>query len=390
MSIKNQLDLNFYSRSKMTKPLSGYRMIELAGIGPCPYAGQLLADMGADVILINRPGKVPPMISNRGKRTMSLDLRTREGVSVLLDLARDCDVLFEGLRPGVVERLGIEPEACHAINPKLIYGRMTGWGQTGPWAKVAGHDINYISITGALGAMGKDGEPPTPPLNLIGDYGGGTMFLVTGILAALLQAEKTGKGDVVDAAMIDGVSSMMSMFYTLAGLGQWQPKREANLLDGGMPFYRCYQTKDEKFMAVGCIEPQFFAEMLLKLQIDPDGFGGQNDPSKHAKQHAELEALFASKARDEWAEIFDGSDACVSPILDYEEAASHPQNIARGGLKTQGNFIHPRSAPVFQSKPDDDAFEIPGCNDDTLAILESLGYDSEQIDELAGKSIIKP
>jgi len=232
-----------------TGPLSGYRIIELAGIGPGPYAGQLFADMGAEVILINRPGAMGdiPMISNRGKRTIKLDLRTPDGVKILLEIVKTADAIFEGLRPGVVERLGVGPEACHAINPKLVYGRMTGWGQTGPWAKVAGHDINYISITGALGAMGKKGEPPAPPLNLVGDYGGGTMFLVTGMLAALLKAEKTGTGEIVDAAMIDGVSSLMTMFHSLAGLGQWKPQRQSNLLDGAMPYYRCYTTQDKKF-----------------------------------------------------------------------------------------------------------------------------------------------
>jgi len=233
----------------MSGPLTGYRFIELAAIGPCPYAGQLLVDMGAEVILINRKNGLNfPNISHRGKKTLTLDLRSDEGVAILMSLVKTADALYEGLRPGVTEKLGIGPEDCQAVNPKLVYGRMTGWGQTGPWAKMAGHDINYIGLTGALGAMGKAGEPPTIPLNLIGDYGGGSLFLIAGMLAALLQVEKTGKGDVVDAAMIDGVSSMMTLFYTLAGLGQWSPQRESNLLDGAMPYYRCYATADDKFM----------------------------------------------------------------------------------------------------------------------------------------------
>ena len=375
----------------MSGPLSGYRIIELAGIGPGPYAGQLLADMGAEVILINRPGPMAqiPMISNRGKKTIVLDLRKAESVQVLLDLAKTADVVFEGLRPGVVEKLGVGPEACHAVNPKLVYGRMTGWGQSGPWAKVAGHDINYISITGALEAMGKAGEPPTPPLNLVGDFGGGTMFLVTGLLAALLKAEKTGKGDIIDAAMIDGASSMMSMFYSLSALGQWQEKREANLVDGGMPYYRCYATRDEKFMAVGCIEPQFFALMLEKLDIDPESFGGQNNPKNWPAQHAKLEAIFASKTRDEWAEIFDGSDACVSPVLSYIEAAEHPQNIARGGLKKERQFIHPGRAPKFASDADKFSNVISGANDHAAEILAIAGYEENKLDELRRQGILQ-
>ncbi len=372
----------------MTKPLNGYRIIELAGIGPCPYAGQLLADMGAEVIVVNRPGPTMPMISDRGKKTMVLDLSKPKAVEILLKLVKSADVLCEGLRPGVTERLGVGPTQCHAVNPKLVYGRMTGWGQTGPWAEVAGHDINYISITGALGAIGKRGEPPMPPLNLIGDYGGGSLFLVSGILAGLLKAEKTGQGEVVDAAMIDGVSSMMSLFYSLAGIGHWQPTRESNLLDGSMPYYRCYQTRDGKYMAVGCIEPQFFALMLSQLSIDPTQFGKQNDPSKHAEQHQKLEIIFSSKTRDQWAEIFDGSDACVSPVLNYEEAAAHPQNLARGGLKQQGQFLHPRSAPVFESNADDSEFAMPGPNDDTQPLLESLGYSANDIQQFTDDKVL--
>ncbi len=375
----------------MSAPLDGYRIIELASIGPGPYAGQLFADMGAEVILINRPGPMGhmPSISNRGKRTMVVDLRQAGGVTILLDLIKSADAIFEGLRPGVVERLGVGPKACHAVNPKLVYGRMTGWGQSGPWANVAGHDINYISITGALGAIGTPGEPPTPPLNLIGDYGGGAMFLVIGVLAALLKAEKSGHGDVVDAAMIDGVSSLMTIIHSLAGIGQWQTKRHSNLIDGGMPYYRCYTTKDEKFMAVGCIEPQFFAKMLSKLNIAPEDFGPQNSAKHFAKQHELLEIKFLSKTRQEWAGIFAGSDACVTPVLTYEEAAIHPQNMARGGLKKYGDFIHPRSAPVFLSHPEDGEFSIPGASDQCRDILTKIGYSADQIDALAANTVIE-
>lgn len=375
----------------MSAPLSGYRIIELASIGPGPYAGQLFADMGAEVILINRPSAVTaniPSISNRGKKTMVVDLRQPEGVAIALDLVKTADVIFEGMRPGVVERLGIGPEVCYKLNSKLIYGRMTGWGQTGPWAKVAGHDINYISISGALAAIGKAGEPPLPPLNLIGDYGGGTMFLVMGILAALLRAEKTGKGEIIDAAMIDGVSSLMGLFYSLDAIGQWKPERESNLIDGARPYYRCYKTLDDKFIAVGCLEPDFFTEMLSILGIDPETFGQQNDPKAWSAQHTKLEAVFASKTRHDWAEIFNGSDACVSPVLSYEEAIHHPQNMARGGLKKQGQFIHPRRAPVFLNTSDGSKFHIPGSNDNATELLTELGYDQFRIKRLERKKII--
>jgi alpha-methylacyl-CoA racemase len=372
----------------MTKPLDGYRIIELAGIGPGPYAGMLLADMGAEVIVVNRPGFAIPSVHDRGKTSIVIDLRKPEGAQVLLDLVAKADALIEGLRPGVVERLGIGPEDCHAVNPKLVYGRMTGWGQTGPWAKTAGHDLNYVSITGALAAMGKAGEPPTPPLNLVGDYGGGTMFLVTGMLAALLQAERTGKGDVVDAAMIDGVNSMMSMFHSLAGIGQGTPVRETNLLDGGMPFYRCYETSDGKYMAVGCIEPQFFALFLKLIEVDPTEFGGQMDKREHAAQHTKLEALFKTKTRDDWAEIFDGTDACTSPVLDYVEAANHPQNRARGGLDKHGMFVHSRPAPVFGGDYDIADPIMPAVNGARADITSWLGYDDDKVASLIASKIL--
>lgn len=378
----------FRHNAPMSKPLTGYRIIELAGIGPGPYAGMLLADMGAEVIVVNRPGFAIPSVHDRGKRSIVIDLRQPGGAQVLLDLVATADALIEGLRPGVTERLGVGPEDCHAVNPKLVYGRMTGWGQTGPWAKTAGHDLNYVSITGALAAMGEAGKPPTPPLNLVGDYGGGTMFLVTGMLAALLQAEKTGQGEVVDAAMIDGVNSMMSMFHSLAGISQWTPEREANLLDGGMPFYRCYETSDGKYMAVGCIEPQFFALFLQLMEIDPDDFGGQMDKREHAAQHAKLEALFKTKTRDEWAAIFDGTDACTSPVLDYTEAPDHAQNRARGGLEKHGMFVHSRPAPVFGGDYDVADPEMPAVNGARAEVTEWLGYDAAKVASLIDAKIL--
>ena len=374
----------------MSKPLDGVKIIELAGIGPGPYAGQLLADMGAEIIVVNRPGPMGaiPNLSNRGKKSITLDLRKPEAAAVILDLVKTADVIFEGLRPGVTERLGIGPEQCYAVNPKLVYGRMTGWGQTGPWAKTAGHDINYISITGALGAMGRKDQPPSPPLNLIGDYGGGSLFLVAGILAALFKAERTGAGDVVDAAIVDGTNSMMSIVHMLSAIGQWSPERGENMLDGSWPFYRCYKTRDDKFMAVGALEPKFFAEMLRLLEIDAVVYGGQMDKSQFADQHALLETTFASKTREAWAKIFDGTDACVTPVLTYDEAPAHPQNAARGGLRKQGAFVHPRPAPGFNDTEIDPDFTVPGPNDDAAAILEALGYDPAKLSALRSAGVI--
>ncbi len=373
----------------MPGPLSRYRIIELAGIGPGPYAGQLLADMGAEVIVAHRADFTLPTIDGRGKRSIIVDIRKPQGAQIILDLTKSADALIEGMRPGVTERLGLGPKDCHAVNPKLVYGRMTGWGQTGPWAKLAGHDINYIAITGALEAIGEAGRPPAPPLNLLGDYGGGSLFLVNGILAALLQAEKTGKGDIIDAAIIDGTSSMMGIIYSLSTLGMWQPERQANLLDGGRPYYRCYATSDERFMAVGCIEPQFFALMLGILKINAEAFGGQNDPKKWAKQHERLEAVFAAKTRDEWADIFGGTDACVTPVLTYLEAADHPQNKARGGHIKSGPYIHPRPAPGFDSTKLKVPTHIPQPGSATKDVLATLGYDSTKIDTLLADNIIK-
>ncbi len=381
-------------------PLSGYTIIELAGIGPGPYAGQLLADMGANVILVERPGSGGltggiPMIDRRGKTSIVLDLQKDGAADILLTLVKTADMLIEGNRPGVAERLGVGPKACLAVNPKLVYGRMTGWGQTGPWASTAGHDINYISVTGALHAMGRKGELPFPPLNLVGDYGGGSLFLIMGLLAALAKAEKTGQGDIVDAAIIDGTNSMMGIVHTMNGLGQWRKNRESNLLDGAMPYYRCYAAKDGKHMAVGCIEPQFFALMLSLLGIDPNDFGPQNDRSFHAAQHTKLEAVFVQKTRDEWAEIFDGSDACVTPVLDYEEAAAHPHMKARRAFIRDGLFLHPAPAPRFtragaDMNEADINTAIPAKGAQTYDILRAAGVADTDIKHAQSHSIIPP
>ncbi len=364
-------------------PLSGIKVVELAGIGPGPYAGQLLADMGADVVVIDRPGGgMPKAIDGRGKRSIVLDLKKPEAIDALLKLVETVDILIEGLRPGVTERMGVGPDACHKVNPGLIYGRMTGWGQSGPWSKMAGHDINYISMTGVLNAIGKDGEPPVPPLNMVGDFGGGSMFLVTGILAALIERGRTGKGNVVDAAIVDGTHSLMSFVHGMAGLGQWRTQREGNLLDGAAPYYRCYMTADGKFMAVGCIEPQFFAAMMERLPINAEAYGGQNDRAVFTKQHELLEDVFATKTRDEWEAIFAGTDACVTPVLDYVEAAAHPANAERQAVIQDGRWLHPQIAPRLATQPLATHFEIATRGGDYSAILAEAGLSETEISQL--------
>lgn len=373
-------------------PLSGLKVIELAGIGPGPYAGQLLADMGADVVVVDRPtgsaitGK--KAVDGRGKRSIVMDLRNPQAIAALLKMVASADVLIEGLRPGVTERLGVGPDACHAINPKLVYGRMTGWGQSGPWSQMAGHDINYIGMTGVLNAIGKDGQPPVPPLNMVGDFGGGSMFLVTGILAALLSRQTTGKGDIVDAAIIDGTNSLMSFVYGMAGQGLWRNAREGNLLDGAAPFYRCYTCADRKFMAVGCIEPQFFAAMMERLPVDPEAYGGQHDRSKWAAQHALLEGVFAGKPRDEWDAIFAGTDACVTPVLDYEEAGSHPANAGRKTHIVDGDWTHPQVAPRFAAHAIADAFPISAKGGDYADVLAEAGLSDGDVATLVEQGAV--
>jgi len=363
-------------------PLAGVKIIELSGIGPGPFAGRLLADMGADVIAIDRKSGLPPMIDARGKKSVVLDLTTPNATAAVLKLIDSADVLIEGFRPGVAERLGLGPDICLERNPRLVYGRMTGWGQSGPYAKMAGHDLNYLSITGALQAIGPSGEVPPPPLNLMGDYGGGAMFLVMGILAALFKAGRTGKGEVVDAAIIDGVHSMMGIVHSLDAMGMWSAERHVNLLDGGMPYYRCYRTSDDRFMAVACIEPKFFAAMLELLNIDQDKFGGQNDISARKSQHQDLERLFVSRTQKEWQELFDGSDACVTPVLDYHEALSHPQNIARGSHIKEGLFQQPAAAPRFRCNAHDVELSVPKRGEHSQAVLRDVGLSESEIEAL--------
>jgi len=331
------------------QPLTGVRVIEMAGIGPGPHAAMMLADLGAEVLRIDRPGApgTGNEFSLRGRTIESRNLKDPADVEAVLAHVESADVLLEGLRPGVMERLGLGPEVALERNPRLVYARMTGWGQSGPWASMAGHDINYISVTGALHAIGK-ADQPVPPLNLLGDFGGGSMMLVQGILAALVQRGTTGRGQVVDAAMVDGVSVLSQLILELRAGGVWSDDREANLLDGGAPYYRTYRTADGGFMAVGAIEPQFYAELLRGLDLDPAELPGQNDRDAWPRLHALFEERFASQPRAHWEKVFDGTDACVSPVLTFEEAAEHPHMKARQALvRTSSGAVTAGTAPRF-------------------------------------------
>ncbi|MFC8143287.1 CaiB/BaiF CoA transferase family protein [Streptomyces paradoxus] len=337
-------------------PLSGVRVVELAGIGPGPFAAMLLADLGADVVRVDRPGgpglAIDPAcdVTNRNKRSVVVDLKAPAGPEQVLDLAARADILVEGYRPGVAERLGVGPEACHARNPRLVYGRMTGWGQDGPLAQRAGHDIAYIAPTGTLGMIGRPDEPPAVPANLLGDYAGGSLYLVVGVLAALHHARATGTGQVVDAAIVDGTAHLSTMIHGMLAAGGWQDRRGANLLDGGCPYYGTYETADGRYMAVGALEPQFYAEFLALLGIE-DQAAARKDVARWGELREEVAARFKSRTRDEWTAVFDGTDACVAPVLSLREAPHHPHLAARGTFTDHGGITQPAPAPRFSATP---------------------------------------
>jgi len=329
-------------------PLAGVRVLELAGIGPGPYAAMMLADLGAEVVRVDRPGQGPDAghpVTMRGRRMISLDLKNPDDIERLLSLVERADVLLEPFRPGVAERLGVGPDVCLERNPRLVYGRMTGWGQDGPWASMAGHDIGYIAITGALHAIGRAGGAPQPPINLLGDFGGGSMFLIVGVLAALFKRGTSGHGQVVDAAIVDGTASLTSFLFGMMATGFWNEERGVNLLDTGSPFYDVYETADGKWMAVGALEPQFYAELVRILDLD--GLPSQGDRSQWPELRARLSARFKERTRDEWAAAFDGTDACVAPVLTWSEAASHPHIAGRQTLVERDGVVQPAPAPRF-------------------------------------------
>jgi alpha-methylacyl-CoA racemase len=370
-------------------------VLEVAGIGPGPFAGMLLADMGADVVRIDRPGSVglganiPPAadVLGRGRRSIAVDLKQAAGVALALRLVKGADVLIEGYRPGVAERLGIGPEDCHAANPRLVYGRMTGWGQDGPWAGRAGHDIGYIALAGALHPIGPADAPPPVPLNYVGDFGGGGMLLAFGVVCALLQRGVHGPGQVVDAAMIDGAAAQTAMFHGMLSAGLWTSRRESNLLDGAAFFYRTYACADGGYVAVGALEPQFYAELLDRLGLDPDAWP-QHDPSRWAQQTADMAAIFAGRTRDEWAAVFDGSDACVAPVLTMAEAGDHPHMAARAVVVTHEGLRQPAPAPRFDRTPPalSRPPAAPGAH--TEELLVEAGLDSAERTALRAAGVV--
>ncbi|MEZ2298393.1 CaiB/BaiF CoA transferase family protein [Variovorax sp. RCC_210] len=338
----------------MSGPLAGLKVVEFAGLGPGPFACMLLSDMGADVVTIDRPGRKlgdRTDITGRGRSVVLADLKSPEARAEVLQLLAHADVLVEGFRPGVMERLGLGPDVLAARNPRLVYGRMTGWGQHGPLAQSAGHDINYIALTGALHAIGPAGGAPVPPLNLVGDYGGGSLYLVVGILAALHEARRSGRGQVVDAAITDGVNSLMSLFATSALRGNFVEQRGHNALDGGAPYYGTYATADARHVCIGPIEPQFFADLCQRLGVDPDLRDAQNDRARWPALRAELERSFLTRTRDEWTALLEGSDACFAPVLALGEARDHPHQVARDAFIDVDGVAHPAPAPRFSRTP---------------------------------------
>lgn len=365
-------------------PLAGYKIIELAGLGPGPFCGMLLADMGAEVICVHRASSNDTAIDldNRGKRSIALNLKSPEGVQTLLKLVEQADAFFEGFRPGVVERLGIGPEQCMARNPRLVYGRMTGWGQAGPLAKSAGHDINYIALTGALHGIGRKGERPVPPLNLVGDFGGGSMFLAFGIVCGLLEAHKSGRGQVIDAAMTDGSALLMSLFHMLHGRGMWQEQHGSNEIDGAAHYYDTYETKDGKYISIGCLEPQFYAELLQRLELDSELFAPQRDPSGWAKLKDRLSVVFKTKTRGQWGQILEGTDVCFAPVLSFLEAPEHPHNKARETFIQIDGFTQPAPAPRFSRTPGEVQHAAHCAGEDTQAVLADFGFSNVEIEQL--------
>lgn len=372
-------------------PLAGIKVIEMAALGPVPFSGMLLADLGAEVIRIERAGSPAPGIPmeprfdimSRGRRSISLDLKNSVGIELALKLIATADVLIEGMRPGAMERLGLGPDVCLVRNPVLIYGRMTGWGQNGPLAQHAGHDINYLSMNGVLHAIGLEDGPPVPPINLVADYGGGSMFLVTGLLAALLEARTSGQGQVIDTAMLEGSSYLLTTIHMFTAAGMWQPERGTNLLDSGAPFYCVYATADDKYMAVGAIEPKFYRELVAGLELDSGDLPPQMDRTKWPALKRVFSDAFRARTRQEWTEIFSVRDACVTPVLSLEESTAHEHNRLRRNFVNLNDITQPNLAPRF-SRTDTAVTATattPGAQG--REILEEMGLSEQQIADFA-------
>src|SRR6266508_3748485 len=380
-------------------PLAGLKIIELAGIGPGPMTAMMLGDMGADVVRIDRARSGPMerlveprySVHGRSRRSVAVDLQKPGAAEVVLRLIESADGLVEPFRPGVTERLGIGPDDCLARNPKLVYGRMTGWGQDGPYASAAGHDINYIALSGALHAIGRAGEPPVPPLNLVGDFGGGGMLLAFGMVCGLLEAQRSGKGQVIDAAMVDGAALLLGGIYGMAGAGLWNDSdRETNMLDGGAHFYGTYETKDGKFVCVGSIEPQFYAELLEKTGLKGESLPAQMDRKAWAQLKSRLAGIFRTKTRDEWCAIMEGTDICFAPVLTMKEASQHPHAKARGAYVDVSGFPQPAPAPRFSRTKEGIKGPAAKRGQHTDEVLSQRGFSAKEIGELKAAGVVGP
>ena len=372
-------------------PLSGVKIVEFAGIGPGPFCAMLLNDMGADVVRIDRKGARGGSkyeISGRGRKSVALDLKKPEAVEACLKLIEEADALQEGFRPGVMERLGLGPDVCLKRNPKLVYGRMTGWGQTGPLAMAAGHDINYISLTGALHAIGRPGEKPVPPLNLVGDFGGGALYLAMGMLAAIIEARSSGKGQVVDVAMTDGAASLMTMFYGFTASGMWEEPHGTNMLDGGAHFYDTYECSDGKWISLGSIEPQFYALLREKAGLTEQKWDAQMERSEWPALKKDIEAVIKTKTRDEWCEIMEGTDVCFGPVLSISEAKDHPHNKARETIVEIDGVAQPNVAPRFSGTPSKIQGPVAEVGAHTESALKDWGFSDSDVAALKSAEAI--
>ncbi|EER61807.1 L-carnitine dehydratase/bile acid-inducible protein F [Acidovorax delafieldii 2AN] len=384
------------NRNTAKGPLAGLKVVEVGGVGPGPFCAMLLADMGAEVVRIDRkhasesglPVDRRFDVMFRGRRSLALDLKKPEAVDAVKRMLRGADVLIEGFRPGVMERLGLGPEVCLELNPRLIYGRMTGWGQTGPLAREAGHDINYIALSGVLHAIGRKGGPPEIPLNLIGDFGGGAMYLAFGIMCALHEAKSSGRGQVVDAAMVDGSTSLMAMVYGLFAAGYWKDERGSNRLDSGAPWYDVYETKDGRYVAVGCTEASFFRNTLRLLGLREEDFGGQHDRDGWPKMKEAFARVFRSRTRDEWCAVFEGTETCFSPVLSLAEAPHHPHQVARGNFVECSGVVQPAPAPRFSRSRPAVQGPPPQAGEHTMEVLKDWGFGPEDVALLQGSGAI--